>query len=404
MRILHLLHEPPYPPISGIRCDMWRRLRAFRALGHAVFAVAWASEAAGEIPTLTARSVIEAETEAFVVLPIRRNLATRARRIAHLPRHPSYIASRIPPPDQLEPLIARIRDFAPDLVWLEGVHPSWLGLELKRRLGVPLIYRAHNIEFRYVAQQARLARPIRLKLALSAGTWGLERAERALHDAADYVFDISSDDLAWWHGQGLDKSEWLATQADQAVRATASIPVEARDIDLLFAGSLSSPNNVAGLEWYLDEVHPLLAASDGPMPSLTVAGRRPSSALAARLGTAGARLIADPADMVPLFARARVMLNPILHGSGVNIKTIDMLATGRPVVTTPMGARGLPAEVVAELDVAETPELFAQAIRKRLAQTASVNRQAMLDRVFGKDAVAVALSRVEASLMQKVPA
>lgn len=393
MRIVHLLHEPPFPPNSGVRCDMWRRLLAFRALGHSLFAVAWASEAAGEIPSDEAMAIMRVQTEALVVLPIGRDLASRARRIANLPGHPSYIASRIPSRPQLEPLIARISAFAPDLIWLEGVHPSWLALELRCRLGVPLAYRAHNIEFRYIAEQARLARSWRLKFALAAGTWGLERAERQLHATADHVFDISSNDLAWWHKQGFANSEWLATQADPAILATASASAATRDIDLLFVGSLSSPNNVAGLQWYLDAVNPLLSA--GLRPALTVAGRRPSAALASRLAAEGVTLIADPADVSPLFARARVMLNPILHGSGVNIKTIDMLATGRPVITTSLGARGLPSEVVAELEIADTPERFRDAILAALARPHSVDRAAMIDRIFGTGAVAAALATCE---------
>ncbi|WP_156445660.1 glycosyltransferase, partial [Sphingomonas sp. CCH9-F2] len=88
----------------------------------------------------------------------------------------------------------------------------------------------------------------------------------------------------------------------------------------------------------------------------------PPAALAQRVAAAGAELVADPRDAAPLFARARVMMNPILHGSGVNIKTVDMLATGRTVVTTTKGARGLPAEVVAELRTDDTPEGFADLI------------------------------------------
>lgn len=90
------------------------------------------------------------------------------------------------------------------------------------------------------------------------------------------------------------------------------------------------------------------------------------------------------------------MLNPILHGSGVNIKTIDMLATGRPVVTTSLGARGLPADVIAELDTADTPEEFRSSILTALTRDASVDRSVLMDRVFGVGAVALALDDASA--------
>lgn len=398
MRIVHLLHEFPYPPNSGVRCDMWRRLLAFEELGHEVLALAWVSEGAGEMWTPEELAAVEAHTAGFVPIVIGADWWTKARRLWNLRRHPSYIASRIPPPTEREALIARVRDFAPDLIWLEGVHPSWLALELKRRLGLPLAYRSHNIEFRYVAEQAALARSARLRLALTAGTWGLEAAERGVHATAERTYDISADDLAWWRGQGFDRSDWLAPQPDPAVLATAGSPAAARDIDLLFVGSLVSPNNVAGLEWYADAVHPRVTAAI-PDLSVTIAGRAPSPALAKRLGAAGLTLVADPADLGPLFARSRVMLNPILHGSGINIKTVDMLATGQRVVTTPKGARGLPAEVVAELDVADDAAAFAErtidAVRAARGGRAGGDRAALIDRVFGVRAVARALAPFE---------
>ncbi|PCG14744.1 glycosyltransferase [Sphingomonas adhaesiva] len=397
MRIVHVLHEFPYPANSGIRCDMGRRLAAFAQLGHPVFAIGWL--AAGEVPVPEDVAAFEALTDERVLLRVGAGTAERLRRVWNLRRHPSYIAARIPPKAEREALIERVRAWRPDLIWLEGAHPSWLALELSRRLGVPLAYRSHNIEFRYVAEQARLAPTLRQTLALRAGTWGLEAAEARLHREAARVFDISVDDMAYWRSRGLDNASWLAPQPDPAILATAAAPDTARDIDLLFMGSLSSPNNIAGLEWYFDAVHPLVGERLGAH-RLTIAGRRPPAALAQRVAAAGAELVADPRDAAPLFARARVMMNPILHGSGVNIKTVDMLATGRTVVTTTKGARGLPAEVVAELRTADTPEGFAdlvvEAVRAARAEAGGADRAALVQRIFGAQAVADALAEVAA--------
>ena len=41
------------------------------------------------------------------------------------------------------------------------------------------------------------------------------------------------------------------------------------------------------------------------------------------------------------YARSKVVIVPILSGSGLSIKTIECLANGRAVVTTPVGTRGL---------------------------------------------------------------
>jgi glycosyltransferase involved in cell wall biosynthesis len=82
-------------------------------------------------------------------------------------------------------------------------------------------------------------------------------------------------------------------------------------------------------------------------------------------------------ELEPYFAAADVGLNPIRSGSGTNIKLLEYLAHGLPVVTTPFGARGfdvadgeevLVADPSAFLD-AVTTVLSDEGVRRHLAQT-----------------------------------
>ena len=54
-------------------------------------------------------------------------------------------------------------------------------------------------------------------------------------------------------------------------------------------------------------------------------------------------------DTVPYLKVADIAINPMLSGSGTNIKVLEYLASGLPTITTPAGARGL--EVVSYKDV-----------------------------------------------------
>ena len=55
-----------------------------------------------------------------------------------------------------------------------------------------------------------------------------------------------------------------------------------------------------------------------------------------------------------ILATASLALNPMRFGSGTNLKTLEYFAAGVPVVTTPIGLRGLeefaPFAVVSELE------------------------------------------------------
>ena len=46
-------------------------------------------------------------------------------------------------------------------------------------------------------------------------------------------------------------------------------------------------------------------------------------------------------DKEKIFAASDIAINPILHGSGTNIKMFDYLAAGIPTISTPVGARGI---------------------------------------------------------------
>jgi len=80
-------------------------------------------------------------------------------------------------------------------------------------------------------------------------------------------------------------------------------------------------------------------------------------------------------DVETIFAQAPLSINPMLAGTGINIKLLDAMAAGVPSVTTATGARGLPETlrngmcVVADDDA----EGFAAAV-VRFARGASVRR------------------------------
>ena len=68
-----------------------------------------------------------------------------------------------------------------------------------------------------------------------------------------------------------------------------------------------------------------------------------------------------------LFAQAALALNPMRAGSGSNLKLVDYLAAGLPVLSSPVGARGFNPELVDCLElVAPEPAALADAIATSL--------------------------------------
>jgi glycosyltransferase involved in cell wall biosynthesis len=73
----------------------------------------------------------------------------------------------------------------------------------------------------------------------------------------------------------------------------------------------------------------------------------------------------DDDELYKIMAITDVAINPMMSGSGINIKMLDYLSAGLPVVSTPIGARGIGAEDKKHLLISELDN-FAENIKKLL--------------------------------------
>jgi len=85
-----------------------------------------------------------------------------------------------------------------------------------------------------------------------------------------------------------------------------------------------------------------------------------------------------------LLQAADVALNPMRLGSGTNLKLLEYLAVGVPVVSTPFGARGIDVVDGEHLRFAE-PVVFARTVAEVLADPVAAHAQAEAARVLVTD-------------------
>jgi hypothetical protein len=243
-------------------------------------------------------------------------------------------------------VLAWARAFRPTMLMLDGLYGVAVTRWLAQELAVPWVYRAHNIEHRYMRHQVVRAADWRLRLGLMVNLLGLERVERATVRDALRVLDISQADAAFWRQRGHTQVRWLPTLVDEAYTAglaAAALPPPLWDA--LYFGNLNTPNNVEAVRWLVKEVLPKLG---GRHMQIAVAGSRPNDEVR-QLVAQDPRLVlvADPQDMAAVVGRARVLLNPVQAGSGVNLKSVEMLFSRAALVSTPAGVQGLGDSVAA---------------------------------------------------------
>ncbi|HKF96984.1 MAG TPA: glycosyltransferase [Steroidobacteraceae bacterium] len=155
-------------------------------------------------------------------------------------------------------------------------------------------------------------------------------------------------------------------------------PPRPRDThQLVFVGSMDWMPNDDGIRWFASEVFGGIQERI-PAARLTVVGRLPSRdmrALAAR--NPAIEVTGTVPDVRPYLERAAVAVVPLRIGGGTRLKIYEMMAMGVPVVSTAIGAEGLPIRHGEHLLIADTAAEQVSAISALLMDPAGAERLAL---------------------------
>lgn len=192
-----------------------------------------------------------------------------------------------------------------------------------------------------IAELARLTRhhsPGLLTRVIAAGEeLRTRRLEAVLTIAADAVAVVAERDRAALVRGGAPDRIAVIPNGVPSYDAPA---LPANEPVAIFTGKLSYHANQAALRLLLSSIWPRVRAALADA-RLIIAGAEPPGWLAAAAGREGIELIANPPEMLPLIAQARVALAPMAYSVGIQNKVLEAMACGVPVVATSTAAAGL---------------------------------------------------------------
>lgn len=148
--------------------------------------------------------------------------------------------------------------------------------------------------------------------------------------------------------------------------------------DLLMVGS-GNEMNVQGLLWFWLEVLPLLLAEQPTLRVAVVGG-----VCAATPDMPGLVKLGVVPDLAPVYGCTSLVLNPVRGGTGLNIKSVEALGFGMPLLATVSGARGLEAARGQAMAEADSPADFAQTALALLANADELARLSRGAQVFAE--------------------
>jgi glycosyltransferase involved in cell wall biosynthesis len=172
--------------------------------------------------------------------------------------------------------------------------------------------------------------------------------------------------------------------------------------ELVFVGNFEHPPNVDAVAFLVGEVLPRLRRA----ARVRIIGHGIGPGVAAHGRVPGVEVLGVVPDVRPYLAGAVAIVAPVRFGTGMRGKVLEGLATGRPVITTSLGAEGLGAASGVHLLVADGAEGLARAIDAVLgdpelaARLGRVGRALALAR-FGWDTVAARYEDIYDALLRE---
>ena len=230
-------------------------------------------------------------------------------------------------------------------------------------LNIPDISRAvlfqHNVESiiwrRHVDQATNPAK--RAYFGLQARR--MEAFERDMCRRAGKVIAVSAVDSRTMDSLfGVKNVEAVQTGVDIAYFAPPPSP--APKADLIFVGSMDWLPNIDGVKFFSTEILPLIR-KERPHCRVALAGRRPTQAIQDLARHDKDILVTGTVpDVRPFLWGSSVSIVPLRIGGGTRLKIFEAMAARLPVVSTAVGAEGLPVKNGKHIAIADTPELFAR--------------------------------------------
>jgi polysaccharide biosynthesis protein PslH len=220
-----------------------------------------------------------------------------------------------------------------DVIVIDHAQISWIADALGS-VNCPIILLAHNLEHEIYQQHAQRTNHAIARWVYQRESRLIQAMETRLAKAVDQVWTLTSHDADYFRqvrGES-DSVHVMQLPANQFGATNLSNQPKVCDVGLL--GSWSWTANQEALAWFLEEVYPGLP-SDW---TIHVAGKG-ADWLRGKYTNINYRGVVPDAQL--FMAQARVIAIPTLRGGGIQIKTLDAIASGSAIVATPIALRGI---------------------------------------------------------------
>jgi sugar transferase (PEP-CTERM/EpsH1 system associated) len=223
------------------------------------------------------------------------------------------------------------------------------------------VFFSHNVETLIWKRHFRIATNPLWKAVCWREYKLMSRAERKYMREADCVLTVSEADKEVF-ARFIDPQKMTVIPTGVETEYFKPAPDEPSGRNLVFTGSMDWLANEDAMLYFVKEILPLVE-KQVPNVSLWIVGRSPSQRVR-ELGSQhkNVHVTGTVDDVRPYIQQGTVYVVPIRVGSGTRLKIFEAMSMGKAIVSTPVGAEGLPVTHGKDIVLAESPEDFAQSV------------------------------------------
>jgi len=272
--------------------------------------------------------------------------------------------------------------------------------------GVPVVIFTHNVEAMIWKRHMDVASNLLWRFVFEREYKKIRKAELRYLDASTHVLTVSDTDSAVF-AKDLDRRKITTIPTGVDIQYFQPRAGEEPD-SMVFTGSMDWMPNSDGISYFVAEVLPAIRKRR-PKATLWVVGRNADRRiLALAKEDPGVRVTGRVDDIRPYIARGAVYVVPLRVGSGTRLKIFEAMAMGRAVVSTTIGAEGLPVTNGVDIVLADEPQSFADAVCRLMDSREERNRignaaRKLVEEKYSWESVAEQVQNILRSNHQKQP-
>jgi polysaccharide biosynthesis protein PslH len=262
-------------------------------------------------------------------------------------------------------IIERVRTNGFDVLVCDFLTPA---ASVPRNLPCPAVLFQHNVEAMIWKRHYKVqSNPVK-KAYLFAQWRKMQRFERSSCRRFDCVVAVSAEDRRQMKQEySLEAVFDVPTGVDtDFFHPSGRERLDAYNI--VFTGSMDWLPNEDAIRYFTEQIMPRIRQVV-PEVTLTVVGRNPYAGLLELSKRDPSVIVTGRVeDVRPYMERAAAYVVPLRIGGGTRLKIFEAMAMEKPIVSTSVGAEGLPVTNEVELLIADSPESFAASVIRLLRE------------------------------------